>query len=125
VSDQMVGAVGRRVQMRRCQRRQMRGARSVRAARRSRRGLRDGRRCDSFACTSCWREKASPSGTRRCVDLRVANSAVGSRYRRCGPADPPARQEAQIDFGLTGTLTDAHGKQRRLWVLIVTLSARR
>jgi len=39
--------------------------------------------------------------------------------------DPPAGQEAQIDFGLMGTVTDADGKQRRLAVLIVTLSASR
>ena len=27
--------------------------------------------------------------------------------------DPPAGQEAQIDFGLMGTVTDADGKRRR------------
>jgi len=39
--------------------------------------------------------------------------------------DPPAGQEAQIDFGLMGTVTDADGKARRLWALIVTLSSSR
>ena len=39
--------------------------------------------------------------------------------------DPPAGQEAQIDFGLMGKVTDADGKPRRLWALIVTLSSSR
>ena len=39
--------------------------------------------------------------------------------------DPPAGQEAQIDFGLMGTVADADGKRRRLWALIVTLSSSR
>src|SRR6185295_9285514 len=39
--------------------------------------------------------------------------------------DPPTGQEAQIDFGLMGTVTDADGKRRRLWALIVTLSSSR
>jgi transposase len=37
--------------------------------------------------------------------------------------DPPAGQEAQIDFGKMGTMLDAAtGRSRALWVLIVTLS---
>ena len=36
--------------------------------------------------------------------------------------DPPPGLEAQIDFGLMGTVTDADGKTRRLYVLLVTLS---
>lgn len=37
--------------------------------------------------------------------------------------DPPAGQEAQVDFGKVGWLVDPDtGKRRRLWVLIVTLS---
>jgi transposase len=39
--------------------------------------------------------------------------------------DPPAGQEAQIDFGLMGTVTDVDGRSRRLWALIVTLSSSR
>jgi transposase len=39
--------------------------------------------------------------------------------------DPPPGQEAQIDFGLMGMVTDSEGKQRRLWALIVTLSTSR
>lgn len=38
--------------------------------------------------------------------------------------DPPLGEEAQIDFGLMGTLL-VEGLRRRLWVLIVTLSASR
>lgn len=37
--------------------------------------------------------------------------------------DPPPAQEAQVDFGAMGFITDAEtGKRRKLWVLIVTLS---
>lgn len=36
--------------------------------------------------------------------------------------DPPPGVEAQIDFGRMGTVTDADGRVRRLWALIVTLS---
>ena len=36
--------------------------------------------------------------------------------------DPPAGQEAQIDFGLMGTVTSEVGRPRRLWALIVSLS---
>jgi transposase len=36
--------------------------------------------------------------------------------------DPPAGQEAQIDFGLMGTVTDGDGRTRRLWALVLTLS---
>jgi transposase len=39
--------------------------------------------------------------------------------------DPPAGQEAQIDFGLMGMVTDVEGRSRRLWALIVTLSSSR
>ena len=40
--------------------------------------------------------------------------------------DPPMGQEAQVDFGLMGMIHDeATGKKRRLWVLLVTLSASR
>jgi transposase len=39
--------------------------------------------------------------------------------------DPPPGQEAQVDFGLMGMVTDSEGKQRRLWALIVTLSTSR
>lgn len=36
--------------------------------------------------------------------------------------DPAPGQEAQIDFGLMGTVVDADGKRRKLWALLVTLS---
>jgi len=36
--------------------------------------------------------------------------------------DPPAGMEAQVDFGLMGTVVDETGKPRKLHVLIVTLS---
>jgi transposase len=39
--------------------------------------------------------------------------------------DPPPGQEAQIDFGLMGSVPGAEGKTRRLWALIVTLSSSR
>lgn len=39
--------------------------------------------------------------------------------------DPPMGQEAQVDFGLMGRVTNVEGLQRRLWALIVTLSASR
>jgi transposase len=40
--------------------------------------------------------------------------------------DPPAGQEAQIDFGKMGMMLDAEsGRMRALWVLIVTLSLSR
>src|SRR5262249_34661998 len=57
---------------------------------------------------------------------RFAHEQLGWRER---PAtvrldDPPAGEEAQIDFGLMGHIT-VDGKRRRLWVLIVTLSSSR
>jgi hypothetical protein len=58
---------------------------------------------------------------------RFASRELG--WRKQAPTvrldDPPAGQEAQIDFGLMGTVTDADGKSRRLWALIVTLSSSR
>jgi len=39
--------------------------------------------------------------------------------------DAPLGEEAQIDFGLMSTLVDEQGKRRKLWALIVTLSASR
>jgi len=58
---------------------------------------------------------------------RFASQELG--WRKSTPTirldDPPAGQEAQIDFGLMGTVTDAEGKSRRLWALIVTLSSSR
>jgi len=39
--------------------------------------------------------------------------------------DPPPGEEAQIDFGLMGYLSDETGRRRRLYVLVVTLSASR
>ncbi len=39
--------------------------------------------------------------------------------------DPPPADEAQIDFGEMGYVTDDEGHRRKLWVLIVTLSMSR
>lgn len=39
--------------------------------------------------------------------------------------DPPPGEEAQVDFGYMGLLSDGEGKMRRLHVLIVTLSRSR
>ncbi len=39
--------------------------------------------------------------------------------------DPPAGEEAQIDFGLMGTIRDEGGVVRKLWALIVVLSLSR
>jgi hypothetical protein len=40
--------------------------------------------------------------------------------------DPPAGQEAQVDFGQMGRLLDVEtGRQRMLWALIITLSLNR
>jgi transposase len=39
--------------------------------------------------------------------------------------DPPPGQEAQVDFGKMGCITDSEGRRRSLWVLIVTLSMSR
>ena len=56
--------------------------------------------------------------------LRFAHRELGWRER---PAtvlldDPPPGQEAQIDFGLMGHLTDPDGTRRRLWALIIVCS---
>ena len=37
-------------------------------------------------------------------------------------ADTPPGEEAQVDFGHVGWLTDVSGQRRKLWALIVTLS---
>jgi transposase len=58
---------------------------------------------------------------------RFASRELG--WRKQAPTvrldDPPLGQEAQIDFGLMGTVTDPGGKPRRVWALIVTLSSSR
>lgn len=58
---------------------------------------------------------------------RFASRELG--WRKQAPTvrldDPPPGQEAQIDFGLMGTVTDGEGKRRRVWALIVTLSSSR
>lgn len=58
---------------------------------------------------------------------RFASRELG--WRKQAPTvrldDPPPGQEAQIDFGLMGTVADAEGKARRVWALIVTLSSSR
>jgi len=58
---------------------------------------------------------------------RYAHRELGWRERPLTVRvdDPPLGEEAQIDFGLMGTLVDEHGKTRKLWALIVTLSASR
>jgi len=39
--------------------------------------------------------------------------------------DPPPADEAQIDFGEMGYVTDEEARRRKLWVLVVTLSMSR
>jgi len=39
--------------------------------------------------------------------------------------DAPPGHEAQLDFGLMGRLRDADGRMRKLWVLVVTLTSSR
>jgi hypothetical protein len=58
---------------------------------------------------------------------RFASRELGWRQQapRVRLDDPPAGQEAQIDFGLMARVTDVDGKKRRLWALIVTLSLSR
>lgn len=46
---------------------------------------------------------------------------VGGRSPTVRVDDPPAGEEAQVDFGLMGHVTCADGKRRKLHVLIVTL----
>lgn len=59
---------------------------------------------------------------------RYAREELG--WQKKGPTilleDPPAGQEAQVDFGKMGMMLDvATGRTRALWALIVTLSFRR
>jgi transposase len=58
---------------------------------------------------------------------RFASRELG--WRKQAPTvrldDPPPGQEAQIDFGLMGTVADADGKPRRVWALLVTLPSSR
>lgn len=58
---------------------------------------------------------------------RYAHAELGWRERPVTVRldDRPLGEEAQIDFGLMGWLTDASGKRRKLWALVVTLSASR
>lgn len=69
--------------------------------------------------------------TRRGVDVsyatlrRYAMQELGWRKKKATMRleDPPAGQEAQIDFGRMGYIVDSEtGKRRTVWVLIVTLS---
>ncbi|MGC4093722.1 MAG: IS21 family transposase [Polyangiaceae bacterium] len=46
---------------------------------------------------------------------------IGSRTPTVRVDDPPAGEEAQVDFGLMGYVNGADGKRRKLHVLIVTL----
>ncbi len=56
--------------------------------------------------------------------LRYAKRELGWHQRRptVRVDDPPPGEEAQIDFGLAGYVTDAEGHRRKLWMLLVTLS---
>jgi transposase len=58
---------------------------------------------------------------------RFAHQELGWRERMptVRVDDPPMGQEAQIDFGHVGYLTDAEGKRRKLWALVVVLTASR
>src|SRR5205814_9398980 len=58
---------------------------------------------------------------------RFASRELG--WRKQAPTvrldDPPLGQEAQIDFGLMGTVTDPGGKPRRVWARIGALPSGR
>lgn len=58
---------------------------------------------------------------------RFAHREIGwhERPRTVRVDDAPPAEEAQIDFGLMGRLHDADGRLRKLWVLVVTLTASR
>jgi transposase len=58
---------------------------------------------------------------------RFAHDELGWRERpvTVRVEDPPPADEAQIDFGEMGYVTDDDGRRRKLWVLIVTLSMSR
>lgn len=58
---------------------------------------------------------------------RFAHDQLGWRERPVTVRvdDPPPGDEAQIDFGEMGYVTDDEGKRRKLWVLVVTLSMSR
>ena len=58
---------------------------------------------------------------------RFAHEDLGWRERKptVRVDDPPAGQEAQIDFGEMGVVVDTDGRRRKLWVLVVTLSMSR
>lgn len=58
---------------------------------------------------------------------RFAHEELGWRERKVTVRvdDPPPGEEAQIDFGEMGFVVDVEGKKRKLWVLVVTLSMSR
>jgi transposase len=125
VTDEIAGAVGRRVQ-----------ERPAPAPSEAWRAL-DARR----AQISAWLECERPLRLVRIHELLARDGlTVGyttlrrfaSReleWRKRTPTvrldDPPPGQEAQIDFGLMGTVVGADGRARRLWALIVMLSSSR
>lgn len=55
---------------------------------------------------------------------RFAHKELGWKERRATVRvdDAPAGEEAQIDFGLMGYVTDEEGKKHKLWVLVVLLA---
>jgi transposase len=81
-------------------------------------------RCVWCACTTCSREEVAVGYT---TFRRYVQRELG--WRKKQPTvrldDPAPGQEAQIDFGLMGTITDEEAKARKLHVLIVTLSSSR
>jgi transposase len=58
---------------------------------------------------------------------RFAHDKLGWRERpvTVRVEDPPPADEAQIDFGEMGYVTEDEGRRRKLWVLVVTLSMSR
>ena len=126
VTDEVAGAVGRA------------GAGAAAAARRRKRGWRsavaaaqieawlDG---DAAVAAGSRARAAGARGRHRRLHDAASIREPRARLAEAAPTvrldDPPAGQEAQIDFGLMGTVTDADGKPRRLWALIVTLSSSR
>jgi len=58
---------------------------------------------------------------------RFVHEELGWRERKptVRVEDPPAGEEAQIDFGEMGFVEDVDGRRRKLWVLVVTMSMSR
>lgn len=125
LSDELVGAVGRRVQ-----------TRAAVAPSEQRRLLdthRERIRAQLFDDTPLRLVRVHELLERDGVAVayttlrRFAHEELGWRERKVTVLidDPPPGEEAQVDFGEMGYVVDAEGRRRKLWVLIVTLSMSR